>query len=108
MMVTGQRKHCVAVASSIGLVTRVRIVALVVVWIARGLVALGLCSFHQPTVLPPWYRGLVVTGQACQQGKEKVCTVRLTRRGKVLVATVVMLAFMVAYGYAGHIETLGY
>lgn len=33
---------------------------------------------------------------------------KLTRRGRVVVATVVTLVFMVAYGYAGHIETLGY
>ena len=33
---------------------------------------------------------------------------RLTNRGRIVVATVVVVAFMVAYGYAGHIETLGY
>lgn len=33
---------------------------------------------------------------------------KLTRRGKLVVTIVVVLAFMVAYGYAGHIETLGY
>lgn len=33
---------------------------------------------------------------------------RLTRRGKLVVRSVVVLAFMVAIGYAGHIETLGY
>jgi hypothetical protein len=34
--------------------------------------------------------------------------VRITRRGKVVVTIAVVLAFMVGYGYAGHIETLGY
>ena len=32
---------------------------------------------------------------------------KLTKRGKVVVTIVVTLAFMVGYGYAGHIETLG-
>jgi hypothetical protein len=33
---------------------------------------------------------------------------KLTRRGRVVVTIVVTLVFMVALGYAGHIETLGY
>ena len=33
---------------------------------------------------------------------------RLTRRGKLMVRSLMVLAFMVAIGYAGHIETLGY
>ena len=33
---------------------------------------------------------------------------RLTNRGKLMVRTLMVLAFMVALGYAGHIETLGY
>lgn len=32
---------------------------------------------------------------------------RITSRGKLVVRTVVVLAFMAALGYAGHIETLG-
>lgn len=32
---------------------------------------------------------------------------KLTRRGKIVVAVAVVLAFMVGYGYAGHLETLG-
>ena len=33
---------------------------------------------------------------------------KLTNRGKLVVRSVVVLAFMVALGYAGYIETLGY
>ena len=33
---------------------------------------------------------------------------KLTRRGKLVVYSLVVLAFMAALGYAGHIETLGY
>ena len=33
---------------------------------------------------------------------------RLTNRGKLMVRSLMVLAFMVAIGYAGHIETLGY
>jgi len=32
---------------------------------------------------------------------------RLTNRGKLMVRSLVVLAFMAAIGYAGHIETLG-
>ena len=35
-------------------------------------------------------------------------SMRLTRRGKLMVRSLMVLAFMVAIGYAGHIETLGY
>ena len=33
---------------------------------------------------------------------------KLTNRGRLVVRSLVVLAFMVAIGYAGHIETLGY
>ena len=34
--------------------------------------------------------------------------VKLSNRGKLVVRSLMVLVFMVAYGYAGHIETLGY